>query len=127
MPATLWVDEDDRIVRPADFAMADDRFIEFHGVPSAPHHDALRRWVDRRPGPSGSRRDPRLPGAPGPDEQRALAHRRLAVHLRREGRDEAAARHLAWALELAPYDWTVTRGTLTMRGGDPFGPEFFEF
>jgi hypothetical protein len=65
--------------------------------------------------------------APTPDDQLARAERRLGAHLHRLGRDERAKEHFARAVALAPMDWTIVRGTMPLRGGDPFGAEFFEF
>jgi peroxiredoxin len=121
VPSTVWVDEDDRIVKPPTIAPGDDQFVDFTQVPADRHHDALRRWVA-----TGE-----LPDVPKPtqrtyDEQLALAHRRVAAHLHGEGRP--FAHHLARAAELAPLDWTVRRGGIAMKGGDPFlGDEFLEF
>jgi peroxiredoxin len=125
VPSVVWVDEDDTIVKPPTIAPGDDQFVEFTKVPSERHHGALRRWV----------RDGELPAIAAAEphrrtdaEQRALAERRVAVHLQRHGHTDAARRHLATAQQLAPWDWTVRRGGIAMTGGDPFlGEEFISF
>lgn len=125
VPSVVWVDEQDRIVKPPTIAPGDDQFVEFTRIDAQRHHDALRAWV----------RDGVLPesaaaGTPErtDDEQRALAHRRIAAFHQRAGRTDAAKRQLALARELAPWDWTVRRGGIAMTGGDPFlGEEFTSF
>jgi len=126
VPSVVWVDEDDRVVKPPTIAPGDDRFVEFTRIESARHHDLLRAWV----------RDGTLP-APAPttaaagrtdEEQLALGHRRIAAHHQRAGRTDAARQRLDVARRLAPWDWTVRRGGIAMTGGDPFlGEEFTSF
>jgi len=125
VPSVVWVDEDDRIVKPPTIAPGDDQFRDFTLIDSEQHHDLLRQWV----------REGRLPESAATElpqrtdeEQQALAERRVAAHLQRLGRTDAAAAHLARAQELAPWDWTVRRGGIAMTGGDPFlGAEFLSF
>jgi hypothetical protein len=99
--------------------------VEFHGKESGPHLEALRRWVvdgevpDPAAGPSGSL-------TPTPEVALARVERRLAAHLLRAGEDAAAERHFARAVELAPLDFPVRRGSMPLRGQDPFGDAFFE-
>jgi peroxiredoxin len=126
VPSAVWIDEDDRIVRTADLAYGDRTWVEFHGVEPEPHLDALRAWVVDGVEPAGDdARDARR--APTDEEVRARLHYRIAAHLHRAGEQDAAERHFAAACELAPMDWTIRRGSLPLRGGDPFGPEFFAF
>jgi peroxiredoxin len=127
VPSVVWIDEDDHVVRAPVIAPGDDQFKDFTSIDSSVHHDQLRRWV----------RSGELPETEGDVrarlhavtdiEQEARLERRLAAHLAREGRAEAAERHFARACELAPMDWTIRRGSLPLRGEDPFGAPFFDF
>jgi peroxiredoxin len=124
VPSTVWIDEDGLVVKPPTISPGDDQFRDFT-IDAASHHDALRRWVS----------DGRLPDAAAvevvvrtADEQLALAERRLGAWLYGQGHIEAATAHLARAVELAPWDWTVRRASIALRGEDPFlGEEFIAF
>jgi peroxiredoxin len=125
VPTVVWIDEDGHIVRSNDAQFSDDQFVEFHGHASGPHLDALRRWVLEEEGPGqGADRTDRL--TPSAEVALARVVRRLAVHLQRAGLVDAAERHFARAVELAPLDFPVRRGSMPLRGQDPFGDEFFE-
>ena len=125
VPSVVWVDEDDRIVKPPTIAPGDDQFVEYTLIDSEQHHDALRRWVRDGVLPESAKTEPPERTDAG---QRALAERRVAAYLQRSGDTEAARRHLDVAQQLAPWDWTVRRGGIAMTGGDPFlGEEFISF
>jgi len=127
VPSSVWIDEEGRIVRPPSIAPGDDQFREFTNIDSSVHHDELRRWVRDGELPVDEREVARRQLDPTDDLRRARAERRLAMHLFRAGRRDAAARHLQAAIGLAPNDWTIVRGSMPVRGLDPFGEEFFEF
>jgi hypothetical protein len=126
VPSVVWLDEGNRVVRTPDIGYGDDTWIDFHGVDPEPALDALRSWVVDDRAPDGDlARTRRRPPSDG--EQLARLHHRIALHLRRDGRDDGAQRHFAEAARLAPDDWTIRRGSIPLQGGDPFGAEFFAF
>jgi hypothetical protein len=127
VPTVIWIDEDDRVVRAPVMAPVDDLFKDFTHVDSTVHHTQLRAWVndDVLPFTQAEARA-KIP-APTEDEQLARTHRRLGAHLYRMGRQDRAAVHFGRAAELSSMDFTIRRGTMPMRGGDPFGQEFFDF
>jgi peroxiredoxin len=128
VPTVIWIDEDDRIVRPNDVAFGSDQFKDFHGIDSTPHHDALRRWVAGGELPLEDEDDVRAHQVlPTDDEQLARVHWRAAMFLHRAGQADRANAHFDQAGELAPFDLTIRRSSLPLRGIDPFlSPEFIE-
>jgi AhpC/TSA family len=127
VPATVWIDEDGRIVRPPSAAMGDDRFQAFTNVDSSVHHNMLRAWVRDGVRPLDDTEVRNLQPTPTDEIQLARLHRQIAIALRDRGDDVGAVHHLDAAEALAPWDWTITRGNMPLRGDDPFGARFFEF
>lgn len=127
VPASVWIDENGHIARPADTAMGDDRFREFAKVDSSVHHDLLRRWVKDGVRDLDDTAVREYQERPTPELQLARLHRRVAIALRDRGDHDGAAHHLGRAVELAPLDWTIRRGAMPLQGDDPFGERFFEF
>ncbi|NNE73913.1 MAG: thioredoxin family protein [Acidimicrobiales bacterium] len=125
IPTVIWIDEDDRIVRPNTAAPGTDTFIDFTGVSCEPHMDAIRRWV--RDGEVELAAD-EVQGAAGEldnDEINARLYYRLALHARRQGDQAAAEALFKTAGELAPHDFTIRRSAMPLTGRDPFGENFF--
>jgi peroxiredoxin len=125
VPTVVWIDEDGRIARPQDSQTATDLFRSMNGLDSEASLKALRRWVidgDRGLSDAQIAANLRIPTR---DEQRARAHARIAVWLVRQGRPEAAERHLAEAAGLAPHDVAIRRGLMPLTGVDPFGDAYF--
>lgn len=123
VPSVVWIDAHDRVVRPPVIAPGDDRFNAFTLIDSSVHHDQLRAWVRDDELPAGGPE----PEPPTDDLQQARVERRLAAWLHRHGRDDAAVAHFQRAIDLAPLDFTIVRGSMPLRGEDPFGESFFAF
>jgi len=127
VPSVVWIDENDRVVRPPVIAPGDNQFQAFTEIDAEVHHDQLRRWVTDDQLPYDPDQTRRHIDAPTQELQQARVERRLAAWLHRQGDDQAAVVHFERAVELAPYDFTIVRGSMPLRGDDPFGPNFFEF
>jgi len=130
VPAAIWIDENDKIVRSADGTPGSDLFRSFSHVDSAVHHNLLRSWVRNELRDLDDAQVRQFQLLPTQDLQVARLHRRIAIALRdRNTKDDLAGaeKHLQLAEDLAPYDWTIHRGNMPLRGVDPFGEKFFEF
>jgi len=125
VPTVVWIDEEDRIVRPNGAAFGTDTFADFTGVESAPHLDEVRRWVREGVVPVTEDEARHAVGDLSSDEVLARLHFRVAAEARRRGDKEATRRHLARASELAPDDLTIWRAAMPLVGEDPFGDGFF--
>jgi hypothetical protein len=126
VPTVIWIDENDRIVRPNGVAYGTDTFKDFTGVEAAPHMDLFRKWVVDGVEPEIDDAAGDAVGDLSEDEVQARLHCRIATHLRRNGDSDAAGEHFARAAELAPHDWTIRRAMMPLVGDDPFGEKFFD-
>lgn len=126
VPTVIWIDEQDRIVRPNGVAFSSDMFKEFTGVEAGPHLESVRSWVRTGTVPIAAEDARQAVGDLSDDEVRARLHFRVAAHARRNGDDATAQRHFAEAGRLAPSDFTIRRAAMPLTGGNPFGPEFME-
>lgn len=126
VPSVVMIDEHDKIVQPNWNAYATDTFKEYTGIDSGKQLDVIRAWVrDGTPMMSEAEAKTAV-GDLSADEEAARLHFRIANHLRGVGDHAGADRNYDRASELAPHDWTIRRAMMPLRGGDPFGDEFFE-
>jgi len=126
VPTMIWIDERGVIVRPQDNQFGTDTFTQFHGKSSSLYLEQVRAWVREGKGALSAEDVRKHQQVPSAASQLARAERALAWHLHQAGRLDAAERHFVRAGELAPKDWTIRRGSMPIRGLNPFGPEFFE-
>lgn len=126
VPTVVWVDESGRIVRPNANEFGTDTFVEFTGVSGEPHKQQVRDWVNDGVMPTDvGDSTSTVVGDLSDDEISARLHFRLATHLQRNGDAAGAERHFEQAIEFAPLDFTISRAAMPLRGGNPFGDEFF--
>ena len=125
VPTILWIDEQGMICRPHDSQYATDTFTAFHKKLSGPYLQMIRDWVRTGAGAMSADEIRANQPEPSPESQMARVERAVAWQLLNTGRSAAAEPHFERASELAPQDWTIQRGSMPLRGGNPFGPEFF--
>ena len=123
VPSVLWIDEEGRIVRPAASEFGTDTFTEITGISREGHMQQVREWVRNGTLPEDASY---VVADLSEDEVKARLNFRVAAYLRREGRIDEADKHFDLAAKRAPLDFTIVRASMPLRGGDPFGEEFFE-
>jgi peroxiredoxin len=126
VPTVIWIDEEGTIVRPNSVAFGTDTFSAFTGITSAPHLDAVRRWVLRGELPLAATDAAGAVADLDDDEIDARLHFRVGIEARRQGNPEAAEAHLRRAGALAPMDFSVRRAAMPLLGEDPFGQDFLD-
>ncbi len=124
VPTVVWIDEDDRIVRPNATAFGSDIFVDFTGVSAGPHLDSVRRWARHGVVPLTGDEARQAVGDLSEDEVLARLHFRVAAQAHRQGDLETTRRHVATASALAPDDLTIWRAGMPLIGEDPFGDDF---
>jgi len=126
VPTVIWIDEEGTIVRPNSVAFGTDTFSDFTGITSAPHLDAVRRWVLQGELPLTATDAAGAVADLSDDEIDARLHFRVGIEARRQGHLEAAEAHLRRAGALAPMDFSVRRAAMPLLGEDPFGQGFLD-
>ena len=134
LPTTVWIDEEDRIVRPNDPGFAGDAFRSMRNPDPAAQEqlraqararreqylDAVRDWVAKGPASAYvfSEEDVRRRLAPpNPDHALAAAQFRLAEYLYEQGHAADAVPHFKEAQRLRPESWAYKRQAWQL--GDP--------
>ncbi|MBI3782155.1 MAG: thioredoxin family protein [Deltaproteobacteria bacterium] len=124
VPTVLWIGENGQVVRPNDAVFANNALKDMHGIDCEVHHAALRAWVKENTPPLRQEDVKDLQILPTLEEQQARAEFALGWYLHQQGKAEAAERHFRQADKLAPFDFTIRRGSMPIRGMDPFGADF---
>ncbi len=144
VPEAVWIDEQGRIVRPAENAGWYEGFrwrnretgempadaAEKTALAKRVYMDAVRDWAIN----GTASRHALVPGAaqqqlrrPTDDSAAAHAHFQLGNHLLRNGRVEAAKSHFAEAQRLHPDSWNMWRQTAAKNeSGFAAGPDFYK-
>ena len=126
VPTAVWIDEGGLIARPPRVEHGSNMFQFAHGLDCEPHLAALRRWAETGETDFSPAELSNATMPPTYEEQQARAEHALAWQLHKNGAAEEAAAHWRNAIQLSPYDWTIRRGSMWLRGENPFGAEFAE-
>jgi peroxiredoxin len=126
VPTAVWIDEHGNIARPPRVEHATNTFSFAHGLDCEPHLAALKTWAETGHTDFSPEQTRATTLPPVWEEQQARAHHTLAWHLHQLGAQQEAEAHWAEAVKLAPHDWTIRRGSMWLRGANPFGTEFAE-
>jgi len=144
VPQAVWIDEDGRIVRPAENAGAYEAFRSLDRksmtVPDekmaiaanakATYVNAVRDWALLGPASShafDADQARALTAAPSTDIAQAHCHFRLGQHLLRQGRAAEGQEQLAEAARLHPASWNIWRQAAEPNeAGLAAGPDFWE-
>lgn len=126
VPTVIWIDEDGKIARPPRVEHGSNKYAFVHKLDCEPHLQALKHWIATGETDFSAQQTAEQIVPPTFDEQLARAEHALAWYLHQQGHADAAKKHWDKAIALSPNDWTIRRGSMRLRGEDPFGNDFFQ-
>ena len=112
VPTGVWINEQERIVRPNEVAFVDDRFKNFTGLDSEPYLNALRDWLEKGEKSIYAMSEEKLRERltqHDPNFVLAAAEFGLGEHLYKEGHLSEAIPHFKEAQRLNPKSWNYKR------------------
>ena len=148
IPSAIWIDEQQRIVRPAEAAPAPPQApqpaaeaVAAAGVPerlramgaeaakipndAKAYHDALRDWVERGSDSRFAMTPEQAVARSQPRDAnvaRGHAHFELASHCELNGDHQGAVLHFRAAHALVPHSWTYRRQAWSLEAAPELGP-----
>lgn len=129
VPSGVWVDEQGRIVRPAETAYSEQKTFGSIVAGSDQYAVALRDWVQRGEASAflfdASELTRKLRRS-NPERPRADAHFTMATWLHRQGEEEAARGHWQQAQRLDPDNWNYHRQEWSFLDGGTRSRNFAE-
>jgi tetratricopeptide (TPR) repeat protein len=126
VPTVIWIDEAGHIARPPRVEHGSNKYAFVHKLDCEPHLQALRHWIATGESDFAAVDVSQQIPLPTFEEQLARAEHALAWYLCQQGKIDAAKQHWDKAIVLSPNDWTIRRGSMRLRGEDPFGNDFFQ-
>lgn len=126
VPTVIWIDEGGRIVRPPRVEHGSNKYAFVHKLDCEPHLNALKKWITTGETDYSQEQTHQQIVPPTFEEQLARAEHALAWYLYQHDQPDAAKMHWDKAIALSPHDWTIRRGSMRLRGEDPFGNDFFQ-
>jgi peroxiredoxin len=126
VPTVIWIDEEGKIARPPRVEHGSNKYAFVHKLDCEPHLQALQHWIHTGETDFSAQQTSEQMVPPTFDEQLARAEHALAWYLYQHGHEGAAKNHWDKAIALSPNDWTIRRGSMRLRGEDPFGNDFFQ-
>lgn len=126
VPTVIWIDEAGKIARPPRVEHGSNKYAFVHKLDCEPHMQALKHWIATGETDFSAQQITEQMVPPTFEEQLARAEHALAWYLYQNDQPDAAKIHWDTAIALSPNDWTIRRGSMWLRGEDPFGNDFFQ-
>lgn len=126
VPTVIWIDEVGHIARPPRVEHGSNQYAFVHKLDCEPHMQALKHWIATGETDFSAQQTTEQIVPPTFDEQLARAEHALAWYLYQHEQIDASKAHWEKAIALSPNDWTIRRGSMWLRGEDPFGNDFFQ-